>query len=254
MSINISGTIALNSTTNVINGTVVTLYINDVASSPTTTTASGAYTFTGKTVSINDIIKVSVSDTNYTGYVTQTIVSTSANITGLNFTAKKAGIAYCLNLKNSTWTKFDNFPAGIPINMKYLGVDLHIEDRMFYKIFDGYNDAGTQYDLAVTTGRHSTPTTSNFKSFNEADLYTDGTAGVSYTYPQTQVVLDGTAVVDTNTKVYPGGYETRQKIYSILNQCKNYALRILARVSESNVLPHAIESITWKINERSGVR
>lgn len=250
--INISGTAysGASKTGTVADGTVITLTRNGVVVT-TTTTTSGVYSFSTVTVAEADTLIVSMSDTIVSGSLTYTVATPPVDITGGQlFSLLTTGTAYCFNTKNGTWTKFDDFPTGLPVMLNYLGTDLHIEDELLYKIFDGYNDDGYPFTISVTTKRHTNPSTGIYKSIARVDLYLDGETGISYTLPKSQFILDSTTIADANTKIYPGGYAIRQQIFTKNNTCKNYSIKIQATVSASNTSAHRIEVITWYLNER----
>jgi len=164
--------------------------------------------------------------------------------------------AYCLNLKNNTWSTIDEFPVGLPIQLSYIGNDLHIEDTILKKVFDCVES--NPITVSFRTKRFSFPSPALYKRFMEADIYCDGNEGINFVTingtKKSNVTLDGVDQADSTTKVSPGGHLSRQKIRNRAAKCFNFSLNLIAEIEANNTARHTISSVTFRVNEKGGIR
>lgn len=163
---------------------------------------------------------------------------------------------FCLNLKNNTWTMLDEHPVGYPIQLSYLGSDLHIEDTILKKVF---NEVQTRpMTCSFRTKRFNFPSPALYKRFLEADVYCDGSPGINFDttagVTKSKVTLDGVDQEDAATIVYPGGHVSRQKVKNRAQKCFNFSLNLIAEILAGNAAKHAISSVTFRVNEKGGMR
>lgn len=166
-----------------------------------------------------------------------------------------AKYVWCLNLKNNTWTKLNTMPVGIPIVLSYLGTDLHIEDgAALKKVFDC---VATNITCSFRTKRFNYPSPALYKQFHEADIYCEGTPGITFVITdgvtKSKVTLDGVDRPDVTTIIYPGSYVSRQRIRNRSQKCSNFSLYLISVIAANNTNKHAVSSITFNVNEKGGM-